>query len=107
MPVAAIGNDTGKRPEKENRALTREGDETEQKRGIGQPIDQPAHGHLLHPGANQRNTLADCEKTEIAMAQRPQSETEPVQAAASVLWTGQVFSATVAAIMATSGWVVH
>ena len=44
-------------------------DHAQIKGGIGQYQDQPAEGHRLHPGAQERNGLPDVKQPEIPVAQ--------------------------------------
>ena len=58
MTIRAVGNYAGDGAKEEDRTLAGECDQAEKECGIGETVDQPAHGNLLHPVADEGNTLA-------------------------------------------------
>ncbi len=71
-PVPAVGEDAGEGGEEKSGDLSGETDHAEQHRRAGEAVDEPADGHLLHPGADQRNALAGEKKTKVAGIECPQ-----------------------------------
>ena len=59
MAAVAVGHQAANRGEQKHGNLAGKIDRTEQRRRPGQPVDQPGQGHGLHPGADQRNNLAE------------------------------------------------
>ena len=57
------------RAEGEDGDLGAEPGGAEQQFGVGEAVDQPALGHILHPGADQGDDLPGEEEAEIAVAQ--------------------------------------
>jgi len=53
--------------------LAGEAEYTQQRHGAGQLVDQPLLGSGLHPGANQRNHLANDEQLEVAVLEGTES----------------------------------
>ena len=77
MPVPAVDKDPGQRRQKEGGNLIGEGNRPQQHGGAGQTVDKPAHGRPLHPGTDERNTLAANKQPKIAVLQRPKHEVRP------------------------------
>ena len=51
--------------------------QAEQERRVAQPVDEPDRGDLLHPGADDRDALAEDEEPEVAMRQRAAHGRQP------------------------------
>jgi hypothetical protein len=73
VPIVAVDDDARKRGEQQGRDLTAETDNTEQKRGAGEPVNQPARGDPRDPGPDERYTLASEEESVIAMSERAEN----------------------------------
>ncbi len=56
--IEAVNPNPGERGEQKGWNLPGEADDSEQKRGTGQPVHQPARGQTRHPCADQRDSLA-------------------------------------------------
>ena len=70
VTVEAVGNHSGQQPEQQGRYLTGKGNQPEHQGGLGQPIDQPGLGHVLHPESGPGNKLTDKKEAKIPMAER-------------------------------------
>ena len=57
-----------KRSHHESGELVGEADEPENQGGAGQLVDEPADGHVLHPGAHQRDSLPGEKEAQVAVA---------------------------------------
>ena len=53
VAIPAVGEDAGEGGDEEQRHLGRKADDAQQERGKRQAVDKPAHGDLLHPGADE------------------------------------------------------
>ena len=76
MTVAAIGQGTGHRRQKQRGDLAGEEDDAELKGGLRHLVDEPGHGDPLHPGADERGSLPSEVQSIIAMRQRAQQRVE-------------------------------
>ena len=70
--VPAVGQDAGQRRHEKDGHLGEKSHQPEVEGRAGQAVDQPAHGHLLHPGAGQRDALAAEIEAVVAVAQGAQ-----------------------------------
>ena len=68
----AIDPGSGERADQQLRQQRGEGGQPEQGDRVGQPVDQPGQGDLLHPGAQRGNGVAAEVQAEIAMMQGTQ-----------------------------------
>ena len=66
--VHPIGPHAGDRRQEQHWQLLRSGRYAEEQGGAGQPVNQPAHRHRLHPGPEERETLPGVEDAEVAGA---------------------------------------
>src|SRR5260370_38047698 len=66
--IEAIGYHTAGKHQEELRDRVRESDETEEKGGIGEVVDEPPLRDALHPRADVRDELCRPEKTVIPLA---------------------------------------
>src|SRR5206468_254749 len=57
----------GEIAEQQDSDVAAERDDAEQPCGARQPIREPAHRHLLQPGADERQPLSDEEQPEVAV----------------------------------------
>ena len=57
--------------EHKGRDLAGKADYPKQESGIGEAVNKPAHGDLLHPGADEGDTLTGNEETVISGSQGP------------------------------------
>jgi hypothetical protein len=73
VPVITVGDEACKRSQDESRDLTRETHNPEDESRVSQPIDEPAHSDLLHPGPYQGDALAGKEQTKIPVSQGPEN----------------------------------
>ena len=69
MAVPAIQPDAGDRRHEERRDLAQEAGESQEKRGIGELVDDPAGGKPGHPRADERNALAGEKQAVVARSQ--------------------------------------
>ena len=74
VQVPTVGEHAGHGRQEETGDLAAKAHEPQQERRVAQPIDQPDHGHLLHPGADQRNTLPKKEQAKVAVLQGPKQD---------------------------------
>ena len=77
-PVHPVGQDARKRRNKEDGNLAGEPYQAQEKRRVGQTVDEPAHGEALHPGADEGNALAAEEETIISVVQRRKYQFQPI-----------------------------
>jgi hypothetical protein len=66
--VDAVDEDTGEGCEEEGWNLSGEADQSEEKRGAGEAVDEPTGGDARHPGADKRDALAGEEEAEVTVA---------------------------------------
>lgn len=78
MTSEPIRQHTGKRYQKKQRNVADKSDHSQHQLRFGEPIDQPAHRDLLHPGTDKRYRLSEKEQAEISRAQRAHEELEIV-----------------------------
>jgi hypothetical protein len=76
VAVPAVDENPGEGRKEEGGNLARESDKAEEERGIGEPINQPAHGNPLHPGPYQGNTLPGKKETVISVTERPHQKSQ-------------------------------
>ena len=69
-PIDAVDDHAGEQADHQNRGELREGDDAEHQRGIRQLQNQPRLRGALHPGAGERNELAEEVEAIVAMAKR-------------------------------------
>ena len=74
MQVPAVGEHACHGSQEETGDLAAKADQPQQERRVAQPVDEPDHGHLLHPGADQRNALPEKEQAEVAVFQGPKQD---------------------------------
>jgi hypothetical protein len=65
-PVESVGGEPGPRHEQKHRRELRRGQDPEQERRVGQPVDEERGGQVLEPGAARRQRVADEVGAEIA-----------------------------------------
>ena len=70
MPIPAVGEHAREWSEKKRRDLPRETGDAEEQRRVGEPVDEPAHGDSLHPGADERDALPREKEAKVARAKR-------------------------------------
>ena len=75
--VPAIRQHARKRRDEHGRNLRGESHQSEKEGGMAQAVCQPDQRDLLHPGADQRNALAEEEQPEVAMGQCPPHRLQP------------------------------
>ena len=71
MQVPAVGEHARHGGQEETGDLAAKAHQPQQERRVGQPVDEPDHGHLLHPGADQGDALAEEEQPEVAIFHGP------------------------------------
>ena len=64
-----IRHNAGKRHEQEERGVADKSDDAQHQLGLCQPINEPAHGNQLHPGADQGYRLAEKEQAKVSRAE--------------------------------------
>jgi len=74
MAIPSVRIYAGNRREKEDRDLTGKTYDAQEQCRIGEAIDQPAHGDLLHPGSDERDALTAKEEPVILVVQSPEDE---------------------------------
>ncbi len=74
VQVPAVGEHACHRGQEETGDLAAKADQPQQERRVAQPVNEPDHGHLLHPGADQGNTLPEEEQAEVAVFQGPKQD---------------------------------
>ena len=57
--------------DEEHRSHGNEADEAEERRRAGEPVNEPAHGDLLHPRADEREALAREKQSVVPMPEGP------------------------------------
>ncbi len=67
--IETVDEDAGEGGEEEGGDLSGKAYDTEEKCGAGEAIDEPTGGDAGHPGADERDGLADEEEAEVAMAE--------------------------------------
>src|SRR2546428_12724352 len=70
MAADAVGQGAADRREQENGNLASEGDESEERRRLREPVHQPRLRDLLHPGAGERDELAAEEELVVVVTER-------------------------------------
>jgi hypothetical protein len=58
VPVPSIHQHAGERRQEKRRNLSPESHDAEEKRGTGQPINEPARGDARDPRADERDALS-------------------------------------------------
>ena len=74
VATPAIGEGARERSDNERGELVGEGDEPEHESRARHLVNEPAHGHPLHPGADQRDPLPGEEQAKVAVAKSPQGD---------------------------------
>ncbi len=59
VPVIPVGQHARQRCKQKGRYLAGKADQPKQEYRTGEPVYQPAHGYVLHPGTYQRYTLSN------------------------------------------------
>ncbi len=57
--------------------LRRECDNSQQKRRPCDAVDEPCHRDLLHPGADERDSLSDKKESEVSVPKRTEEKIRP------------------------------
>ena len=76
--VDAVGNDSAKEREEQERDRSGEPDNAQPEGGVGEGENQPALGHVLHPGADVGEEIAAPEEAEIGVAQGADDLRQPL-----------------------------
>jgi hypothetical protein len=74
--VYAVNKDTSKGGKEKQRSMAGKAYQAKVKGGIGQTVNKPAHGYLLHPCSDEGNALASEIKLVVSVAKSPPNKFE-------------------------------
>jgi hypothetical protein len=74
MAIPSVRIDAGNRRKKEDGDLTGKAYDTQEQCRIGEPVNQPAHGDLLHPRSYEGYALTAKKESVILMVQCPKNK---------------------------------